>query len=296
MSDKDWESVFRSWAKPPGKTEQDRCANAEKAIKNAITRSPKLNQRNIKIFTQGSYRNNTNVKKDSDVDVGILCYDTFFMDLPNDHTRDDFGIIDATYHYNEFKNDVQEALINYFGPGSVHRGNKAFDIKENSYHVDADVTPFFEHRRYSPDGKYESGVELHPDNGGNIINWPEQNYENGVSKNNITSRRFKSLVRILKALCNEMSDSGTESAKIIPGFLSECLIWNVPDKNFGHDIYRGDVRGCLAHLFNNTMNDKDCSEWGEVSELKYLFSIGQKWTRAQAHNFISDAWDYIGFV
>lgn len=47
----DWESTFASWAKPPGKTEQQRCENAEKAIRNAIAASSKLNRRNI----QGIY-------------------------------------------------------------------------------------------------------------------------------------------------------------------------------------------------------------------------------------------------
>ena len=69
----DWESTFSSWAKPPGKTEQEGCENAEGAIKNAIAASDKLKSRNIKVFTQGSYQNNTNVRQDSDVDIGILC-------------------------------------------------------------------------------------------------------------------------------------------------------------------------------------------------------------------------------
>lgn len=116
----------------------------------------------------------------------------------------------------------------------MHRGNKAFDIKKNSYHVEADVAPFFEHRRYSANGNYNSGVELRPDNGGQVINWPQQHYDNGVWKNNETNRRYKSLVRILKALCNEMSDIGIESAQQIPGFLNECLIWNVPNEHFGY--------------------------------------------------------------
>ena len=50
-----WEDVFRDRAKPPGKTEQDRCANAEGAIRNAIKASDKLNLRDIKVFAQGSY-------------------------------------------------------------------------------------------------------------------------------------------------------------------------------------------------------------------------------------------------
>ncbi len=289
---RDWESTFRSWASPPGKTEQERCDNAASAIRNAIKASDKLRMRGVSVFTQGSYRNNTNVRKDSDVDIGILCTDTFFHDkLP-----EGLKFSDATYHYGQFKNEVEEALVNHFGRSAVKRGNKAFDIKENSYHVDADVAPFFEHRRYSTSGTYLSGVELRPDNGNpfKVINWPEQHYANGVSKNNITDRRYKKMVRILKKLCNEMTDNGISAAQPIPGFLNECLVWNVPDSNFGNYSYVNDVRNCLAHLFNNTRSYEKCSEWGEVSELKYLFRGTKKWTRQQAHSFISAAWDYIG--
>ena len=55
------------------------------------------------------------------------------------------------------------------------------------------------------------------------------------------------------------------------------------------------VRAVLAYLFNNTINDADCKEWGEVSGLKYLFRTSQPWTRNSAHQFLNDAWDYIGF-
>ena len=54
------------------------------------------------------------------------------------------------------------------------------------------------------------------------------------------------------------------------------------------------MKNCLAFLFNNTIKYDTCSEWGEVSELKYLFR-GNKWTRTQAFLFIDKAWDYIGF-
>ncbi|MCK4782474.1 MAG: nucleotidyltransferase [Desulfobacteraceae bacterium] len=290
-----WEEKFKRWAAPPGKTEKERCSNAEKAIRNAIKASDKLNHRNIRIFTQGSYRNNTNVRADSDVDVGILCFDTFFYDFPEGYTRESFGIIPASYHYEQFKNEVGEALISYFGSGAVSRGNKAFDVHETSYHVEADVAAFFEHRRYSTDGKYLSGVELRPDNGGKIINWPEQHYQNGVEKNKATSRAYKSLVRIIKSLCNEMSEQNIQQAKEICGFLIECLVWNVPNSSFSHSDWTGDVRACLAYLFNNTKEAEKCIDWGEVSELKYLFRGGQKWTRQQAFLFIDKARDHIGF-
>ena len=55
------------------------------------------------------------------------------------------------------------------------------------------------------------------------------------------------------------------------------------------------VRDVLARLYNDTLKDENCSEWGEVSELKYLFRPTQPWTRQSSHQFLSDAWDYIGY-
>jgi hypothetical protein len=142
-----WEITFQAWAQPPGKTEQERCENAEGAIRNAIRASEKLSQRDIRVFTQGSYRNRVNVRQDSDVDIGICCYDVFFSSYPEGTTKETFGNSDSDYRYAVFKNEVEEALVAYFGRDSVERGNKAFDLKENSYRVEADVAPFFEHRR-----------------------------------------------------------------------------------------------------------------------------------------------------
>jgi hypothetical protein len=293
----DWETTFQNWAKPPGKTEQDRMENAERQIRKAIHASQKLSTRDIKIFSQGSYSNRVNVRQDSDVDIGVCCYDVFFPKYPDDNVKAALNHIDDAYTYFNFKNEIQEALEGYFGRASVKRGNKAFDIKANSYRVEADVAAFFEYRRYTSSAKYLSGVQLIPDfpPPERIRNWPQQHYDNGVAKNTSTNRCYKPMVRILKNLKNEMEDNGTQSAVAIPSFLVECLTWNVPDSYFGHKTYEGEVRAILAYLFNNTIKDEDCSEWGEVSDLKYLFRSTQPWTRKQAHKFIGDAWDYIGF-
>lgn len=294
----DWEPQFLLWSRPPGNTELDKCNNAETAIKNAISTSEKLKERDTRTFAHGSYKNNTNVRGDSDVDIAVVCYDSFFHDYPEGTTSETFGNSPASYHCDTFKNEVEEALVDYFGRRSIIRGNKAFDIKENSYHVEADAAAFLEHRRYHKNGTYISGVELRTDNGTpfRVINWPEQHYDNGVGKNSDTGRRYKSVVRIVKSLCNEMADKNIPQAKNIMGFLIECLVWNVPNGKFGHARLSADIRESLAYLFNNTMEDKDCSEWGEVCELKYLFRTSQKWTRQQAHDFIGAAWDYLGLT
>ncbi len=79
---RDWESVFTTWSQGPSATEQGRAENAERQIRQAVQDSDKLKNRNIRVFTQGSYRNRVNVRRDSDVDIGVLCFDTCFPEYP----------------------------------------------------------------------------------------------------------------------------------------------------------------------------------------------------------------------
>ncbi len=297
---RDWETTFCSWSSPSSDTEEEKYGNTERMIRAAIDSHDALSKRKIEVFTQGSYKNNTNVRQDSDVDICIRCNDVFFYDFPTDNsiTKADVGFGDGDYEYSRFKNEVENALISKFGRSMVTRGNKAFDVHATSYRVDADVVPTFEYRWYFRNflGKidYHRGTELHPDNGGRIINWPEQHYSNGVEKNIATGRRFKHITRIIKRLRNEMVENNITAANHIPSYLIECLVWNTPNNEFGYPKYTDDVRTVLAHTFNGTLTFDKCKEWGEVNELKYLF-IGQTWTWSQAHSFLSAAWDYIGF-
>ncbi len=289
------EDQFARWAAPPSQSERDRMDNAERAIRNAIGASAALANRNITVFAQGSYRNRVNVRQDSDVDIAVLCTDTFFWEGPPGATLASLGYNEATYDYPDFRREVGDALVSYFGGGVVTPGSKAFDVSANTYRVDADVAPFFEHKRFLDGGGFVSGVEMHPTSGGRLINWPEQHYENGVAKNAATARSYKGCVRILKTLRYAMIADGIASAKAATSFLMECLIWNVPNDYFGAPTWMAEMRSCLAWLFNSTRSIDDCGQWGEVSELKYLFGAHQAWTWQGAHQFVSDAWDYLGF-
>ena len=301
---RDFETDFRTWAASPGISEEQRCENAIKAIKDAVKKSPKLGGRNTLVFVQGSYRNRVNVRQDSDVDVGVMLYDYFLSQYPEGMKDSDFGNHSVDYGFKLFKDELEEALVDHFGRSSVHRGNKAFDIRENSYRVEADVAPFFEYRHYWKDKSYRCGVAMIPDRGGRIQNYPErlleswpmtpQHYENGVSKNSDTGRAFKSIVRIFKKLRNEMEEQGHDVAKPIPGFLIECMTWNVPDQRFSGSSWDGKVQSVLGYLWTNTKSDELCKEWTEVNNFKYLFHITQPWSRANAHAFIDALWDFIG--
>jgi hypothetical protein len=294
------EDQLSVWAEGPGQTEQDQCDNAVAAVKKAIAGSESLSGYDIEVFPQGSYRVRTNVKQNSDVDVAVCLRSIFFPDYPLGKGKEDYGNVDSEISFAGFKDLVEESLVDYFGRNSVVRGNKAFDIHENSYRVDADVVPTFSRRRYNSNGLDDwimpEGIGFIPDDKGFVVeNWPEQTYSNGVDKNAATSRSYKAIIRIIKRLRDQMQEDGVDAAKDVASFLIESLIWNVPNEGFTHDSYTDDLRYVLAHVFNNTAKDETCSEWGEVNELKYLFRGSQPWSREQANKFTDAAWNYVRF-
>lgn len=296
-----WEQTFRTWMGAGSDTEKEKREHAESMVRDAIRNDSTLSPHTLKVFAQGSYRNNTNVPQDSDVDICVCCMDVCFTD----YTFADYGdteaeMVNSSYRYADLKNQVEQALVAKFGRAGVTRGNKAFDVHANTYRVDADVVACFEYRRYNPrtsSGRitYDSGTRFLPDNGGSVINWPEQHYANGVTKNKATGGRFKGVTRILKELRYQMEDDGIAAAKPIASFLIECLVWNTPSDQFGHDLVSDDVRAVLIHTFNGTRDDEKCRNWLEVNELKYLFRPSQPWTRQQANDFLKPAWNYVGF-
>jgi hypothetical protein len=302
LAEKDWEQTFRDWSKPASDTEEQRCENAVKMVRDAVNADEALAKHTIEVFAQGSYASGTNVKRESDVDICVRIMDVVYPNFTFavGFTEQDTGLIDSSYSYAQYKADVETALVRKFGRAGVTRGSKAFDVHENSYRVDADVVPCFEHRRYTSrtaNGKFlwHSGAEFRPDNGGRIINWPQQNVENGTEKNKATGSRYKYLVRAFKRLRNEMEEAGVTAAKPIPSYLIECLMWNVPNSLIGSDEYTADAKAALAHLYGATKADEGCKDWGEVNELKYLFRGEPPWTRQQANDFTVAAWRYVEF-
>jgi hypothetical protein len=300
---RDWEAQLRTWSTPPGVTEQEKMERAEKEVRAAIAASRKLAAHDVDVFPQGSYRNRTNVPRESDVDICVRCNDTFFYEFFPEDTetiRRAAAISPASYGYWEFKNDVAAALVARFGRSAVKRGDKAFNVRETTYRVEADVVATFQHRRYTGldwygRPTYLIGTEFVSDSGKRIVNWPQQHYDNGVAKNQRTRERFKAMVRVLKNLRNEMDDAHIAEAGPIPSYFIECLVYNVPDSTFGYATYYDTLKEILRFIYLGTETDETARKWLEVNELKYLFHAEQPWTRAQGNAFVLAAWRYVGY-
>src|SRR5690349_19020615 len=72
------EELLSSWAAAPGDA---KAQEAYRQVQVALNRSSALNSKQVDIYLQGSYRNRTHIRADSDVDVVAELQSTFFYDI-----------------------------------------------------------------------------------------------------------------------------------------------------------------------------------------------------------------------
>lgn len=291
------EETIASWTRPPSDHEEAKLANSEKAVKEAIAEDPFLSKKSTKVFGQGSYANDTNVRLNSDIDINVRYDSVFYFKLPPKRTREEYGLTNSSnYTFTEYKAAVEGALVRKFGRENVIHDDKCLTVKETSTRVEMDVVPTWKHRRYSENGTYVEGVEFLSDKGNWIINFPLQHIDNGKIKNTDTQKRFKRLTRIYRKIRYKMIDEGIPVESGITSFLMECLVWNVSNPVFNqHDFWTERLKESLRYLYGHTMTDETCKGWGEVSELLYLFHSQRKWTRKMVNDYLYQVWMYMGF-
>lgn len=252
------DQMLTNFAQPLSTTEEQQCKNAIRMVIDALknlgfqelrsTVEPMYSETNayfqelsssnrkIKVFLQGSYANNTNVRTQSDVDIAVVQEEIFA-------TRYRPGVTNANYHFENanssslaFKDEVELALRKRFG-SDVNRENKSIKINGNSHRKDADAVPSRRHKDFSADWwndptNYISGILITADSGEEIINYPEQHIKNGKNKNLETNFHYKKMVRILKKMRYLMKDSNIVAAKSVSSFALESLLWNVPNSYY----------------------------------------------------------------
>lgn len=290
------EQLLQSWTSPLSETEEQRAENTIEMIKSAIDANDELSKMDYEVFTQGSFANNTNVRSESDVDVCVMLKSSFFYDLPKGKVAADYGITPGSITFQRYRDLVKKALQDKFGSSYVTDGNKSLKVKENTYHVQADVVPAFEYRRYTTTtGVYHEGIRFQAKDGTWVTNYPKVHLKNGREKNNATNRQYKALVRIMKHIKNNMVDDKKTDGDRITSFLVECLVWNVPNTTItGYSTWTETTKQAIIYLYNAIKCGKH-KEWGEVSELIYLFHAGRKWTDVDAKQWLYDTWNYLEY-
>src|SRR3954465_4654842 len=80
---RDWETWLRNSIGPASPTEEADRDRTEKRIRDAILADGRL-AGNVRVFVKGSYANNTNVRRDSDVDVAVEWTSWSYISKVND--------------------------------------------------------------------------------------------------------------------------------------------------------------------------------------------------------------------
>ena len=196
---------------------------------------------NPDVYLQGSYGNDTNVVRESDVDVVASIATAFWHDA---HTLppEQYQAFEraypgsASYSYSQYKADVAAWLTRKFG--SVRTGSKAIHIPAGQNRRDCDVLPAIEYRYYyrfnsMADQSYKSGVCFYLLDGTLVVNFPKQHSENCSAKHQDTSSWFKPSVRIYKNMRNYMVDRGLLQDGVAPSYFIEGMLYNVQNDRFG---------------------------------------------------------------
>lgn len=234
------EAQLDIWAKQ-GSVAQSRDTYA--AVKNVLddSGSPYYLQ-NFVCFLQGSYGNDTNVYRDSDVDILIRLDSTWYHDaytLPADQYQAFQKAYPeaAAYRLADFKAEVANWLKQKFG-NNITIGSKAIFIPGSGSRRDCDVLPCAAFRYYyrfnnGLDQSHAEGICFFLKDNTRIVNFPKQHSENCTAKHQATDSWFKPTVRIYKNMRNHLLNNGLLKDGIAPSYFIEGLLWNVPNEKYG---------------------------------------------------------------
>jgi len=290
------EEQLQKYAAPLSDSEESRCKNAISMLRDAmkiigysdnnkeidlyekgtLAYSLRMTKGNIDftMLVQGSYANNTNVKTHSDVDVAIILNSTFIASYRPGVKREQYGFSAGDFGVEEFKNQVEEALVKKFGRTDIERKDKSIKVNGNSYRVNSDAVPAYRYRDYRNDASFVSnnyigGIEIRSDSGQTIRNYPEQHIVNGRRKNVDTKHYFKKCVRIIKKMKELMKENGISSADNVSSFALESLLWNVHNEMFyKYTSLKYNFEEVLDFLVDNK---RLLSSYKEANGIKELF-------------------------
>lgn len=273
------------------------------SIKNSLTSSSRLYGKNFEVYLQGSYKNDTNIRGDSDVDVvaqlnSTICQETSRLS-PLERLAVSLPI--ASYRWEHFRDDVYGALCAAYGPVNVTMSRNCIKVKGGSGRLPADIVPSILYRRYTASAIWVDGIWFYsPSNGGSVVNYPKQHYDNGVSKNGVlqTNGWYKPTVRMFKNARSYLVSRGAITQALAPSYFLESLIYNVPSDRFGTS-YRATYRAVVDWLRdildgNNVIVSPLSPLTCQNGQLPLFGTSPQQWNIADAQRLISaliDLWN-----
>ncbi len=240
-------------------------------------------------YLQGSYRNTTNIRGDSDVDLVIELTSVSYSNL-TDAEKALLKLGLASYKWNDFRNDVIAALIGYYGAQFVDTsGSKSVKVLPNSGRLKADVVVAANYKYYENLRVRAEGMTFWTlPSWQQVVNYPKLHYEKGATKNSAqrTNGWYKPTIRIFKNARNRVTDTNPFFRGHFPSYFVEGLLYNVPDRVFG-GTYQATFLNILNRLGAELGSDRATSFVCQ-NEMAYLFGASSvQWNIDYAREYVT---------
>ena len=285
------ESTLSKWSDHGA---QDTAKRTHEAIRRVLDAYQWPSDMKYDFYLQGSYRNDTNIRGDSDVDIVLQMTSLFDLDTSQldrysaQQARSDYG--DSLYEWNDFRRHALNVLVSGYGDSIVGQGNKSIKIKADTNRVAADVVVCIGHRRYTSRYQYVEGMTFCALQDQRwIVNYPKLHYDNGANKSRRTSDRFKRSVRMFKNARNRLVSDGAISDDIAPSYFLECLVYNAPDWMFQHS-HQQTFRSIIAWMTDTDLRNLNCQN----GQMQLFGSLPEQWSLSKAEtlrNALVSLWD-----
>lgn len=300
MTPSERETLLSLWIKPSSDDEVTQQERALRMVDGAINASNDFRGVSKQVYAKGSYANNTNVRRDSDVDIVAECRECAYWDYQSDVPPQAPGTSAAyqgPWDPATWRSAVVSALKTKFGADQVDTSGKiAINVAAVAgSRPSIDIVPSFEYRRYLRTDKslWHEGSCVFPTAGPIIINWPQQQLDNGRSKNDATGKRYKNFVRALKNAENALVKKG--AIEECPSYFMECLMYRVENPTLKTGNLSDGFRESLRELYHALKDPAKHQNWVEPNHLKWLFRGDQKWTAEQGRLLVLETWKYLDY-
>ncbi len=244
-------------------------------IRKAMQEHKGLSQFTYEVFLQGSYKNDTNLGGDSDVDVVIRLahkLDPNLVALTGAELQKADSHKAAHKQWQLFRRHALRAMKARFGD-EASSGRKTLKIKKGKLPADADLVVTL---------RYSGGIAFYlSDERRWVVSFPQQHHLWGSKKDKATSQRFKRTVRMFKAARNRLVENKGVTKDDAPSYFIECLLYNVPDALF---------KPKLAPTYTSVLGWLKTAELGDFqcqNRKVALFGPGQEqWSWKKALTFV----------
>ena len=255
-------------------------------IRNALAAHKGLSQFKYEVFLQGSYKNDTNLGGDSDVDVVVRLSSKLkptVAVLSGNRLQENDSHKFVFQKWKSFRDEALKALRARFGK-AAKSGRKTLKVSKGRIPADADLVVTVSHKQGI--GFYLSDERRW------VVSFPQQHHTRGLKKEKAANNRFKRTLRMFKAARNKLVEKRVLKKDDAPSYFIECLLYNVPNGMFKPKL-AATYTGIVGWLRTAKLKDFKCQN-GHVG----LFGPGkEQWSINKARAFVKalqtlwDTWD-----